>query len=121
MLCALQSVKLPSTLQILGDSAFCDCENLENINFPEQLQVIGTRCFRGTKLQKIYFPESIRTIKCGAFYGCKALTDVSFSMSSHGCEVQEHVFGNSGLNENSVVFPQNYNVSWDVFNASSWL
>ena len=55
-------VKLPSTVQVIEQSAFVGCENLEEIDFSKatNLKKIESYAFSGCKsLKRIIFPSSI--------------------------------------------------------------
>ena len=43
----ITSVALPATLTSIGNGAFDDCKNLENINLPSSLRTIGNQAFAG--------------------------------------------------------------------------
>lgn len=87
----LWSVMLPSAGVRIGNYAFADCENLQNIympfarkigieafrNSPTGLTIdltycenIGEGAFEGTSVHEIIIPESITTIPVNCFYGC---------------------------------------------------
>ncbi|MDE6091770.1 MAG: leucine-rich repeat protein, partial [Ruminococcus sp.] len=45
----LETVVLSDNIEYIGENAFCYCESLKNINFPEKISHIGIRAFNGTK------------------------------------------------------------------------
>ena len=47
----LESVRLPTTLKRIEYSTFEDCKNLKSIEFPNKLEYIGKRCFKGSALE----------------------------------------------------------------------
>lgn len=71
--CEISSVKLPSTLRLISDNAFADCENLKTIDFGCGLTHIGSSVswytFASSGLEKISFPRQVKSIGRGAFYG----------------------------------------------------
>lgn len=71
--CEISSVKLPSTLRLISDNAFADCENLKTIDFGCGLTHIGSSVswytFASSGLEKISFPKQVKSIGRGAFYG----------------------------------------------------
>lgn len=94
------SVMLPSTGAEIGNYAFSDCENLQNIYMPfawkigieafrdcpisgiidlEYCESIGEGAFEGTSINEITIPESITTIPVNCFYGCWNLNKVKLS------------------------------------------
>ena len=58
---------LPSSLKLIGNSAFELCGALTSITLNDGLENIGERAFVGTNLTEISFPHSLRIIKDAAF------------------------------------------------------
>lgn len=76
----LKQVSIPDTANLteIGSSAFYNCENLESINFPENLKRISAFAFYNCKrLASVDFPKSLSYIDMQAFYGCYALKSVA--------------------------------------------
>lgn len=71
--CEINSVKFPSTLRLISDNAFADCENLKTIDFGCGLTHVGSSVswytFADSGLEKISFPKQVKSIGRGAFYG----------------------------------------------------
>ena len=71
--CEINSVKFPSTLRLISDNAFADCENLKTIDFGCGLTHVGSSVswytFADSGLEKINFPRQVKSIGRGAFYG----------------------------------------------------
>lgn len=65
----LNSVKLPSTLQMIGFQAFCDCDQLSEITIPKSVTSIGYSAFGScTKLESVMLAkDSVPTIAKFAF------------------------------------------------------
>ena len=56
----LESIKLPSTLVEIGDSAFRDCHNLREVVFNDGLQKVGFRAFGDcSSLENVTLPSTI--------------------------------------------------------------
>lgn len=96
----LKSVKLPQSLQILCDNAFCNCTALTEIEIPKSVVRIGDGAFRNChaltevtipdgvaiidsntfeycdNLETVHIPESVKYIRSGAFYNCISLREV---------------------------------------------
>lgn len=72
-----ESVEIPSSVNTIGDYAFCYCKNLSAINIPSSVKHIGKWAFHGCKkLQNIILPNSITTIREASFDGCSDLGTV---------------------------------------------
>ncbi len=56
---SLKSVMLPYTLKEIGLAAFSCCTNLENINIPDSVKVIGEVAIGETAIREFSFPEAI--------------------------------------------------------------
>lgn len=71
--CEINSVKFPSTLRLISDNAFADCENLKTIDFGCGLTHVGSSVswytFADSGLERINFPKQVKSIGRGAFYG----------------------------------------------------
>lgn len=72
---ALESIVIPSTLEVLEEHTFYCCEKLTNIVFTEssRLREIGKGCFALTALKAFEAPPSLRKIGNRAFYFCRGL------------------------------------------------
>lgn len=70
----IESVILPTSVQILGWYAFLNCISLKNIKLPNNLKNIGKCCFQGcTSLKSIELPNSVTSIGEWGFSGCSSL------------------------------------------------
>lgn len=60
----LTNIKIEEGITEIGDFAFVDCNNLENVILPESLKEIGWQCFEEcNKLKKINIPSKITTLR----------------------------------------------------------
>lgn len=74
----LKVVNIASTVKTIGDRAFYDCANLEEVNIPQnsQLETIGEYAFAASPLEsasvvpftEIYLPPTLKSIGSNAFY-----------------------------------------------------
>ena len=60
--CALENIKLPSTLKVLENSAFIDCANLKTAELSEGLEVIGACAFFRSGIESVTIPTSLREV-----------------------------------------------------------
>ena len=72
------SMKLPSTITSIGNSAFA-WGSLTEINLPDGLTSIGTSAFMNNALVSVVMPDSLRTMGDGVFSNNQTLTSVKLS------------------------------------------
>lgn len=73
----LQDIKLSANLTSIGKGAFSACIALRTIDFPESLEVIGYAAFEEcTNLQKIRIPSKVSKIEPFSFKNCLSLSDI---------------------------------------------
>ncbi|MCR4750114.1 MAG: leucine-rich repeat protein, partial [Lachnospiraceae bacterium] len=75
----LKSIKIPSSVTKIGDYAFKQCSQLENVDFNGALVTsIGVNAFtQCSSLVSITLPESVSELKNGAFSYCTSLTSIT--------------------------------------------
>lgn len=84
---------IPSSVKIIGDSAFCCCYNLTSIIIPEGVTIIGSSAFNVcTGLTSVNIPASVTTIEAGAFGCCDSLASVTISENSQLTTIEEYAF-----------------------------
>lgn len=96
----LESVSVPATVKIIGDSAFKKCKNLKtvilteglqeigedafykagltNFSFPSTVKKVGLRAISETQITSIHVPNTVSTWERSAFYGNRQLVTVTF-------------------------------------------
>lgn len=75
--CSISTVSLPSTIEVVGNSAFSDCSHLEYIDLPESLEEIGESAFKNcVSLLSIEIPQKIKKLGEDSFRGCSNLEQV---------------------------------------------
>lgn len=74
----LLSIKLPSSLESIDESAFEDCTYLENIVLSSGLKYIGNNAFRNCgRVKDISLPAGLLSIGNYAFSGCNSLQSLT--------------------------------------------
>ena len=71
-----------TNLTELPAGTFYKLMNLKKVILPSTLTLIGENAFKKSGLQAIEIPASVETIGAAAFYGCTALTTVTFEKGS---------------------------------------
>lgn len=73
---------LPSTLTVIGDSAFEGCTGLTSVNIPNTIASMGSKVFKGcTGLTSATLGTGIAMINTSAFEGCSKLESVTMNGS----------------------------------------
>ena len=87
-----KEIKIPDSVETIGNAAFRYCQNLERITLPSALQTLSNVTFYGcTALSEVTFPASLETIQVGAFGYCRNLSEVELPASLK--TIQSYVFG----------------------------
>ena len=73
----IKSVVIPSSVKVIGESAFFSCESLENVTLPEELFYIGYRAFAYTGLTSVTLPKGLEFLDPEAFAGCNNLAEIN--------------------------------------------
>lgn len=86
-----KEIKIPDSVETIGNGAFYDCQNLERIALPSALQKLSNSTFYDcTALSEVTFPASLKTIEKSAFSGCRKLSEVKLPASL--TTIQSYVF-----------------------------
>lgn len=77
-----KEIKIPDSVETIGNGAFYDCRDLERITLPSALQTLSPVTFYNcTALSEVTFPASLKTIESSAFSGCRNLSKVKLPAS----------------------------------------
>ena len=77
-----KEIKIPDSVETIGNGAFYDCRDLERITLPSALQTLSSVTFYNcTALSEVTFPASLKTIESSAFSGCRNLSKVELPAS----------------------------------------
>lgn len=86
-----KEIKIPDSVETIGNGAFYDCRDLERITLPSTLQKLSNSTFYDcTALSEVTFPASLKTIEKSAFSGCRNLSEVELPASL--TTIQSYVF-----------------------------
>ena len=86
-----KEIKIPDSVETIGNGAFYDCRDLERITLPSALQKLSNSTFYDcTALSEVTFPASLKTIEKSAFSGCRKLSEVKLPASL--TTIQSYVF-----------------------------
>lgn len=66
----ITNINFPTTLTLIGESAFLNCTNIASIALNEGLENIGKKAFMGTSLTALKFPSTLQIIHDEAFRNC---------------------------------------------------
>lgn len=77
-----KEIKIPDSVETIGNGAFYYCQKLEKITLPSALQTLSPVTFYGCDaLFEVTFPTSLKTIGTGAFSYCRNLSEVKLPAS----------------------------------------
>lgn len=86
-----KEIKIPDSVETIGNEAFYDCQDLERIALPSALQTLSNGTFYGcTALSEVTFPASLETIESRAFSFCRNLSEIKLPTSLKA--IQSSVF-----------------------------
>ena len=75
---SLESIVIPDSVTIIGDSAFYNCKALTSVSLPDSLTEIESSAFREcTGLTSVMVPDSVTDMGTGVFANCTSLTNVT--------------------------------------------
>ena len=81
-------------LKEIPDCLFEDCKRLQEINFPEGVETIGSEVFDGcTNLRKITFPSTLKSLQ-STTYKCENIEELDFSKVHLLKEIPDCLFEN---------------------------
>ncbi len=77
-----ESVTIPNSVTVIGDSAFKSCRGLTSVTIPNSVTTIGSYAFSYcTSLTAVTIPNSVTTVEWYAFYCCAGLTSITMPNS----------------------------------------
>lgn len=90
-------------LKEIPDCLFEDCKRLQEINFPEGVEIIGCEVFDGcTNLRKITFPSTLKSLE-STTYKCKNIEELDLSKVHLLEEIPDNFIGENCKIETLVI------------------
>ena len=83
------TLTLSDNLTTIGENAFYSCEALKSLTLPSSLKLIGGSAFSSASIASIVIPESIDSIGESAFENCKKLTSIRIEDSDKPLRMRE--------------------------------
>ena len=68
-----------NTVGYIGEGAFADCTNLQEVSFGKGIDNISYYAFQHTALTSVSFPETLSAIRNTTFFECEKLTSITIS------------------------------------------
>lgn len=104
-------------LKEIPDCLFEDCKRLQEINFPEGVETIGSEVFDGcTNLRKITFPSTLKSLQ-STTYKCKNIEELDLSKVHLLEEIPDNFIGENCKIE-TLVIPVGVKIVGDEFASS---
>lgn len=111
-----KEIKIPDSVETIGNGAFRHCQNLERITLPSALQTLSNGTFYGcAALSEVTFPASLKTIEKSAFGYCRNLSEVKLPASL--TTIQSYVF--NGCSALKTVFYDGSLAQWNHITANN--
>lgn len=78
--CAIDNIRLPESLEIIGENTFRSCKNLRKIHLPTNIIKVGKYCFHSCRnLENVIISNAMHEIEMGVFYDCSSLKSITIS------------------------------------------
>ncbi|TWH57574.1 Bacterial surface proteins containing Ig-like domains [Desulfitobacterium sp. LBE] len=79
---SIRRVRIPGTVQTIGNNAFYYCALLREVILEEGIRDIGVNAFAGTGIRELVVPQSVTWIQDAAFAGCQELQSATVKSSN---------------------------------------
>jgi hypothetical protein len=113
---SLESIVIPSTVQILGSFCFSYCKSLSSIIVESNSRLTRIESFAVSKssLQSILIPSNVAILESKRFSRCESLASISFESNSRLTPIESDAFYESSLE--SIVIPSTVQIlGWSCF------
>lgn len=112
----LETASIPGSVKSIGNDAFSDCRNLENITIEPGVTTIGDRAFKMCqKLTTLPIPNTVKTIGWASFGECRGIINLVIPDSIQS--IDEYAF--SGTDIETLSFGKNITrIPYCAFNGA---
>ena len=93
---SVKTIVFPKTVLKIGNNAFRNCKNLENVTFSSSLRHMGSSAFENcVQIRKVSLDKNLSTIGACAFSKCNSLERVT--IKSNKVKIGQSAFGESNI------------------------
>jgi hypothetical protein len=95
----IESILIPSNLEILDSFCFFGCHSLKSITFESssKLKQIERQAFGGTLIESILIPSNLEILDSDCFFGCHSLKLITFESSSKLKRIKSNAFSGTSI------------------------
>lgn len=121
---AIKELKIPASVEKIGEYAFAECKNLSRVSFEDGATEIGYSSFRDCKsLTAVKLPDTLKIIEDCAFSGCILLGKLKIPISVTEIGVDAFIGCSElrldvGENKIAAEYAERYSIPADF--TSSW-
>lgn len=77
----LEDIEIPNRVKRIGDWSFSWCKNLKEIDIPDSVEEIGNSAFNCSDITRVKLPSNLKKINNGAFMCCEKLKEITIPNS----------------------------------------
>ena len=100
------SIVLPSTLRVIGESAFSNCPIITPLVIPEGVITIEDNAFSScNNIPEIYLPSTLQTISAGAFDRCYGVSKIVSNSIEPPTVINSNAFNGIGKDNFNIEVP----------------